>query len=182
MKIHLIKDSHSLYLDRDGIINKKKDNDYVKSWDEFIFIKGSLKAISILSNIFKKIFIVSNQRGIGRGIMTDQDLEIIHDRMMRKIEYEKGRIDKIYYCSDINNSSINRKPNPGMALESKNDFNDIEFNNSFMVGDQLSDIAFGKNLGMKTILIGNLKTNKEDLIPDHKFLTLLDFSKNIITT
>jgi D-glycero-D-manno-heptose 1,7-bisphosphate phosphatase len=181
MKIHLIKDSYSLYLDRDGVINKKKDNDYVKSWDEFIFIEGSLKAISILSNIFKKIFIVSNQRGIGRGIMTDQDIEIIHNKMICEIESKKGRIDKIYYCSDTNNSSINRKPNPGMALDSKNDFNDIEFNNSYMVGDQLSDIEFGRNLGMKTVLIGNLKTNTEDLIPDHNFLTLLDFSKNIIT-
>ena len=77
--------------------------------------------------------------------------------------------------------SINRKPNPGMALDSKIDFNDIDFNKSFMVGDQLSDIEFGKNLGMKTVLIGDLKINKENLIPDHKFSTLLDFSKNIIT-
>ena len=180
MKINLIKNSFSLYLDRDGVINKKKDNDYVKSWDEFFFIEGSLKAISILSNIFKNIFIVTNQRGIGRGIMTDQDLDIIHNKMIGEIESKKGRIDKIYYCSDIDYLSLNRKPNPGMALNSKNDFNDVDFNKSFMVGDQLSDIEFGKNLGMKTILIGNLKINKEDLIPDHKFLTLLDFSKNII--
>ena len=181
MKIHLIKNSFSLYLDRDGVINKNKDNDYVKSWDEFFFIEGSLKAISILSNIFKKIFIVTNQRGIGRGIMTDQDLDIIHNKMIGEIESKKGRIDKIYYCSDIDYLSLNRKPNPGMALNSKNDFSDVEFNKSFMVGDQLSDIEFGKNLGMKTILIGDLKINKENLIPDHKFSTLLDFSKNIIT-
>ena len=180
MKINLIKNSFSLYLDRDGVINKKKDNDYVKSWDEFFFIEGSLKAISILSNIFKKIFIVTNQRGIGRGIMTDQDLDIIHNKMIGEIESKKGRIDKIYYCSDIDYLSLNRKPNPGMALNSKNDFNDVDFSKSFMVGDQLSDIEFGKNLGMKTILIGNLKINKQDLIPDHKFSTLLDFSKNII--
>jgi histidinol-phosphate phosphatase family protein len=181
MKIHLIKNSFSLYLDRDGVINKNKDNDYVKSWDEFFFIEGSLKAISILSNIFKNIFIVTNQRGIGRGIMTDQDLDIIHNKMIGEIESKKGRIDKIYYCSDIDYLSLNRKPNPGMALNSKNDFSDVEFNKSFMVGDQLSDIEFGKNLGMKTILIGDLKMNKENLIPDHKFSTLLDFSKNIIT-
>jgi HAD superfamily hydrolase (TIGR01662 family) len=113
--------------------------------------------------------------------MTDQDLDIIHNKMIGEIEFKKGRIDKIYYCSDIDYLSLNRKPNPGMALNSKNDFSDVEFNKSFMVGDQLSDIEFGKNLGMKTILIGDLKMNKENLIPDHKFSTLLDFSKNIIT-
>ena len=181
MKIDLIKNSFSLYLDRDGVINKKKDNDYVKSWDEFFFIEGSLKAISILSNIFKNIFIVTNQRGIGRGIMSDQDLDIIHNKMMNEIKYKKGRVDKIYYCSDTEYSSINRKPNTGMALKSKNDFNDINFNKSFMIGDQLSDMEFGKNLGMKTVLIGSLKSITGELTPDYKFRSLLDFSKNIIT-
>ena len=91
-----IDETWTLFLDRDGVINKKKDNDYVKSWDEFFFIEGSLKAISILSNIFKNIFIVTNQRGIGRGIMSDQDLDIIHNKMMNEIKYKKGRVDKIY--------------------------------------------------------------------------------------
>ena len=181
MKIHLIKNSHNLYLDRDGVINEKIDNDYVKNWDEFIFINESLMAISILSEIFYKIFIVTNQRGIGKGIMTTKDLKLIHDKMISEIESNKGKIDRIYYCSDIEDSSFNRKPNPGMALNSKNDFNDIDFNKSFMVGDQLSDIEFGKNLGMKTVLIGSLNQISDDLIPDFKFQSLLDFSRNIIT-
>lgn len=181
MRISLTKNSFSLYIDRDGVINQKRENDYVKSWDEFIFIKGSLEALSILSNFFNKIFIVTNQRGIGRGIMTVNDLNIIHAKMITQIEFMKGRVDKIYYCSDIEDSSFNRKPNPGMALNSKNDFNDIDFNKSFMVGDQLSDIEFGKNLGMKTVLIASLNTKMNDLVPDYKFQSLLDFSKNIIT-
>ena len=181
MKIHLIKNSHNLYLDRDGVINEKIDNDYVKNWDEFIFINESLIAISILSEIFNKIFIVTNQRGIGKGIMTTKDLKLIHDKMISEIESNKGKIDRIYFCSDIQDSSFNRKPNPGMALNSKNDFNDIDFNKSFMVGDQLSDIKFGKNLGMKTVLIGSLNPISDDLIPDFKFQSLLDFSKNIIS-
>ena len=86
MKIHLIKNSHNLYLDRDGVINEKIDNDYVKNWDEFIFINESLMAISILSEIFNKIFIVTNQRGIGKGIMTTKDLKLIHDKMMTSKE------------------------------------------------------------------------------------------------
>ena len=68
-----------------------------------------------------------------------------------------------------------------MALKSKNDFNDINFNKSFMIGDQLSDMEFGKNLGMKTVLIGSLKSITGELTPDYKFKSLLDFSKNIIT-
>ena len=109
MKIHLIKNSHNLYLDRDGVINEKIDNDYVKNWDEFIFINESLIAISILSEIFNKIFIVTNQRGIGKGIMTTKDLKLIHDKMISEIESNKGKIDRIYYCPDIEDSSFNRK-------------------------------------------------------------------------
>ena len=179
MKIHLIKNSFNLYLDRDGVINHKIENNYVKNWDDFIFINGSLTAISILSKIFNKIFIVTNQRGIGKGIMTREDLKLIHKKMLLEIESSKGRIDRIYYCSDIDESSFNRKPNPGMALRSKNDFNDIDFNKSFMVGDQLSDIEFGKNLGMKTVLIKKSKIIMGDVVPDYKYESLLDFSNNI---
>ena len=99
--------------------------------------------------------------------------------MLLEIESSKGRIDRIYYCPDIAESSFNRKPNPGMALRSKNDFNDIDFNKSFMVGDQLSDIEFGKNLGMKTVLIKKSKIIMGNVVPDYKYESLLDFSKDI---
>jgi len=146
---------NTLFLDRDGVINRHRPNDYVKNWDEFEFLPGVLDAFIILASYFKHILVVTNQRGVGKGLMTVDDLNQIHQRMVSKIEAYGGRIDKIYYCTDINNDSVNRKPNPGMAFQAKMDFPDIDFNRSIMIGDSLSDAEFGNNLGMKTILISD---------------------------
>ena len=100
MKIKLDK-SWTLFLDRDGVINKKIKNNYVKTLGEFSFIEESVKSITLLSKIFGKIIVVTNQRGVGRGIMTEFDLMMIHKCMKNEIKMESGRIDKIYYCTDV---------------------------------------------------------------------------------
>ena len=150
-----VDSSWTLFLDRDGVINKKIENNYVKSWKEFEFICGSLEAIGNLSKKFGKIILVTNQRGIGKGIMEESDLFFIHDKMLSEIKKNHGRIDKIYFCADISEKSQNRKPNIGMALMAKKDYPEIDFNKSVIIGDSESDIQFGKRLGMKTILIQN---------------------------
>lgn len=180
MKIEIIRNSFSLYLDRDGVINKKKENDYIKEWSEFKFTEGALIAISILSKIFNKIIIVTNQRGIGKGVMSENDLNEIHKKMIKKIESHNGRIDGIYFCADLEDNSYCRKPNPGMAYDSKKDFYDINFNKSFMVGDQFSDVEFGHRLGMKTVLITSKKKITGSQVPHYTFKSLLDFSKSIL--
>jgi len=156
-----IDKSWTLFLDRDGVINYKIENDYVKNWSQFKFLPDALKAIRVLSKIFGKIIIVTNQRGIGRELMTKEDLREIHRKMLIEISKSGGRIDKIYYCPcNIDDNSRCRKPNTGMALQSKKDFPEIDFSKSIMIGDSLSDMEFGKKLGMLTILISeNLKHN-----------------------
>jgi D-glycero-D-manno-heptose 1,7-bisphosphate phosphatase len=144
----------TLFLDRDGVINKKIDNDYVKDWNDFSFLYGSIEGIKILSNIFGKLIIVTNQRGVGKGLMTEEVLVSIHKRMVNEIIINGGKIDAIYYCTDESDFSIRRKPNIGMAIDAKNDFPDIDFEKSIMVGDSLSDYMFGQHLGMKSIHIG----------------------------
>lgn len=144
-----------LFLDRDGVINTERPNDYVKNVDEFVFIEESLDAIARLSCQFDRIFIITNQRGIGRRIFSEDDLENIHRHMIQEIEKAGGRIDRIYYCTDINESSINRKPNIGMAFRAQNDFPEINFAQSVFVGNSQSDIIFGNKLGMFTVLVGN---------------------------
>lgn len=150
----------TLFLDRDGVINVHRINDYVKSWDEFEFLPGVLEAFPLFSKYFKHIIVVTNQRGIGKGLMTEEILLDIHHRMQVEIENRGGRIDKIYYCTDLSNESKNRKPNSGMALQAKKDFPDIEFEKSIMVGDSQLDMEFGNRLGMKTIFID--KKNQSD--------------------
>lgn len=152
-----------LFLDRDGVINVERPNDYVKNISEFIFIEDTLKALSILSRKFKYIFIVTNQRGIGRNIMTIDDLNKIHGYMLAEIEKGGGRIDNIYYCTDLDSASINRKPNTGMAFQAQLDYPEVEFSKSVMVGNSRSDIEFGNKLGMYTVLVGH-KYDKGDKI------------------
>lgn len=146
--------SWSLFLDRDGVINKKLPGDYVKNWGEFEFLPGVPEAIEQLTGIFGKLFVATNQQGIGKGIMTETELDILHDQMMDEVRYAGGKIDKIYYSPyREEEKSVFRKPNIGMARKAKIDFPVIEFSKSIMVGDSLSDMEFGKNAGMITVFI-----------------------------
>jgi D-glycero-D-manno-heptose 1,7-bisphosphate phosphatase len=173
----------TLFLDRDGVINERIPGDYVKKWDDFHFLPGTLDALGIFNQFFSKIFIVTNQAGIEKELYSHEDLAAIHEQMMEYITFSGGRIDEIYYCpykADLN--PLCRKPNPGMALEAKRDFPDILFHKSLMVGDSTSDIAFGNRMGMKTILIGNRSDHnflERDTIPDSRLDSLKDVASYV---
>ncbi|WP_336514303.1 HAD-IIIA family hydrolase [Pollutibacter soli] len=143
----------SLFLDRDGVINIEKEDDYVRNSSEFRFCFNAPKAIGQLTAMFGRIFIVTNQRGVSKGLMTENDLIEIHQGMLKEIQMEGGSIDRIYYCIDLESTSPNRKPNPGMGLQAVADFPAVDFNKSIMVGNAMSDMEFGKNLHMLTIFI-----------------------------
>ncbi|MDR0429448.1 MAG: HAD-IIIA family hydrolase [Tannerellaceae bacterium] len=159
-----IKRYNTLFLDRDGVINIQRKEDYVKSIEEFIFIEGVFEALSILSAQFAHIVIVTNQRGVGKGVMSLQQLEAIHTHMQNEISARNGKIDKIYFCTDTGEHSLNRKPNIGMALQAQREFPDINFSDSIMAGDSLSDMQFANNAGIPAVLIGN-KYKPEDIEP-----------------
>ena len=101
----------TLFLYRDGVINKLRPNDYVKTWEEFEFLPDVLDSFPILANHFEKIIIISNQRGVGRGLMKEATLKDLHNKMCHKIIKNGGRIDKIYYCTATQVNAPNRKPN-----------------------------------------------------------------------
>lgn len=145
----------TLFLDRDGVINVERKDDYVKNISEFIFEDHACEAIAILSRLFDKIFIVTNQRGVGRGIMSVKDVESVHNYMLEQIKIKGGSVTSIYTCFDIDSSSINRKPNVGMAFKAIRDFPNTNFLSSILVGNSRSDIEFGKKLNMYTVLVGS---------------------------
>ncbi|MFK7920511.1 MAG: D-glycero-alpha-D-manno-heptose-1,7-bisphosphate 7-phosphatase [Bacteroidia bacterium] len=149
--------SWTLFIDRDGVINQKRDNDYVKRWEEFIFIAGSLAALNHFRQLFGRMLIVTNQRGIDRGLMTEEDLSIIHQKMLAEIANQGAQIDQVYYCPHHpeNDHRAWRKPQIGMALQAKKDFPEIDFQRSIMIGDAWSDMEFGRNAGMHTIWISS---------------------------
>lgn len=180
-----LKDLHidktwTLFLDRDGVINKKLDNDYVKHTSEFEFIDGTLNALRMLSPLFQTIVIVTNQQCIGKRIIFPEDLELIHKNMLYEITYLKGRIDKIYYSPYLaSENHPTRKPSIGMALKAKEDFPHIDFSKSIVVGDSISDMEFGRNAGMKTVYIS--EEAKEDPRIDFNFKSLIYFAHTLTT-
>ena len=159
----------AIFLDRDGVINKKApEGDYVKNWDEFQFLPGVKEAIRKLNEKGFLVIVVSNQRGIAKGVMTEDDLKKIHARMKEELRKERAVIDGIYYCPhDIEDHCGCRKPEPGMLLKAARE-HDIDLDQSWMIGDNESDIEAGKRAGCKTILIGSspLNDTSEGIEPD----------------
>jgi D-glycero-D-manno-heptose 1,7-bisphosphate phosphatase len=146
----------TLFLDRDGVINVKLDGQYVKNSDEFEFMIGAETAISKLSKIFNRILIVTNQQGIAKGIMSDNDLGVLHKYMLFELNRNGGVIDKIYYCPHLAAENCNcRKPNPGMIQQAMIDFPEIKVEDSYLIGDSDTDIIAGSKMGLITVKVDN---------------------------
>ena len=160
-----IDKSWTLFLDRDGVINQKIENSYVLKWEDFRFIEGVKQAFMRFAGIFGRIIVVTNQQCIGKGIINALEIEVIHDKMRNEIAISGGRIDKVYYSPEVEGAqkkNSSRKPATGMAYMAKNDFPEVDFGKSVMAGDSVSDMMFGKNLGMVNVLItGNKKVDDE---------------------
>ncbi len=174
--------SWSLFLDRDGVINERIPNDYVKKVEEFVFNPGATEAIARFNHIFGKVFVVTNQQGIGKGQMTHDQLDQVHRHMVSHIEGAGGRIDKIYYCPFLaKDHPFCRKPQVGMGLQARKDFPEVSLKRSVMAGDTLNDMVFGRRLGMATVLIGSdhrLPAKFPELI-DYHYENLYEFSRNL---
>ena len=139
-----------LFLDRDGILNKHLPGDYVRNWNMWEWLPGVLDAMPLLAKRYQRIFIVTNQQGVGKGLMTEADLEDVHRHMLADIEAAGGRIDKVYVCTELESAhSPNRKPEIGMALQAKIDFPEVDFHRSVMVGDSKSDELFAQRSRMR---------------------------------
>jgi len=146
----------TLFLDRDGVINVKLDGQYVKNPDDFEFMIGAKAAISKLSKIFNRILIVTNQQGIEKGIMSDNDLCVLHEYMLSELKKNGGVVDKIYYCPHLAAENCNcRKPNPGMIQQALIDFPDIKVEDSYLIGDSDTDIIAGSKMGLITVKVDN---------------------------
>lgn len=161
LDLEVIDHQWTLFLDRDGVINVDKDGSYIFNTSEFIFMEGAPALFKELANRFGKIVIVTNQRGVGRGLMTEQALTEIHEKMVNEINAAGGRIDAIYYCTSTDNKDGHRKPNPGMARDAAMDFPDIDLSKALIVGNNLSDMRFGRNAGIYTVFVKTTRPNQE---------------------
>jgi histidinol-phosphate phosphatase family protein len=170
---------NTLFLDRDGVINVHRPDDYVKSVDEFVFIDGVQEALRIFSCLFKHIVVVTNQRGVEKGLISRQDMDAIHHYMLETVSANGGRIDRVYVSTALDDSHPDRKPNPGMAFQARQDFPDMDFANSWMAGDSDSDMLFARNVGIPAVLIGNkyIPPKDDDLLIQAHYPDLIGFAK-----
>ncbi len=183
MNLLQIDKSWTLFLDRDGVINEEKKDSYVLHRGEFIFYEQVQQALKILADVFGTIVMVTNQKGVGKGLMTLTDLEDVHLYMQDSITVQGGRIDTIFFCTDLDDNSPDRKPNHGMAIQAKALYPQIDFSKTIMVGNKLSDMQFGRNAGMFTVYLAT--TNPEVSLPhkllDARFETLYQFASQLKT-
>jgi D-glycero-D-manno-heptose 1,7-bisphosphate phosphatase len=143
---------HAIFLDRDGVICENR-SDHVKTWQEFQFIPGAKSSLVALSKLGLPIIVVTNQAAINRGLASAKVVEEIHNQMVREIEAEGGRIDRVIYCPHRPDEICNcRKPEPGMLLEAAKDL-DLDLTRSYMIGDAVTDLVAGQQVGCQTFLV-----------------------------
>lgn len=143
-----------VFLDRDGVINRKApEGEYISQWENFHVLPGVEQAIAHLNARGYKVLVVSNQRGIALGRYRHEDVKHIHEKLQAHLQSSGAQIDAIYYCPHDKDTCNCRKPQPGLFLRAFQDFPDANPENSVIIGDSLSDIEAGKNLGMTTIFL-----------------------------
>jgi histidinol-phosphate phosphatase family protein len=145
----------AVFLDRDGVINADR-SDFVKSWDEFVFLPTVLDALVALAKTPYKIVVVTNQSGVGRGLITELVLQDMHTRMIEQVGASGGRIDAIYYCPHVPGEGCScRKPEPGLFFEAAEQLC-IDLASSWAIGDGSRDIQAANRAGVRAILLNRV--------------------------
>ena len=167
------------FLDRDGVINRKAaEGKYVISWHDMEILPGVGEGIRLLNHAGFRVIVVSNQRCVAKGLITETKLAGLHQRMSDAIALDCGKIDAIYYCPhDIQQRCRGRKPEPGMLLYAAREHN-LDLTASWMIGDSGADVQAGRRAGCRTVLLAlaRARRNSADIIAGN----LLDAAKRII--
>lgn len=144
----------TVFVDRDGVLNEKMpEGSYVTSWSGFKVLPGVVESIGRLNRARMRVLVVSNQRSVALGLCTAEDVERIHAAFQRLLEEQGARIDGFYFCPHDKGQCDCRKPLRGMFDKALADSPGIDAGASAMIGDSLSDIEFGRGLGMYTVLV-----------------------------
>jgi histidinol-phosphate phosphatase family protein len=148
-----------VFLDRDGVINKYPgDYEYIKSLEEFIFLPGAKPALKALTGNKIKLFVVSNQAGVSKGIYSHAELDRITEYMLKELGDAGVEIEQVMYCIHKEEENCKcRKPKAGMVEDAlaglKESGYEVDLMNSYFIGDSIRDIETGKSVGLQTILV-----------------------------
>jgi D-glycero-D-manno-heptose 1,7-bisphosphate phosphatase len=157
----------AVFLDRDGVTNRKApDGQYVTRWEDFHLLPGATEGVAQLNRAGFCVVIVTNQRCVAKGLLTEAELEILHGRMIDQLARGGATIDAIYYCPhELEPPCRCRKPAPGMLLEAARSRN-LDLAASWIIGDSDSDIQAGKNAGCRTAWLSG--RNRSAMQPENK--------------
>ena len=144
----------TVFLDRDGVLNEKlPEGQYVTSWDEFHLLPGVPQAIAQLNRAGLRVVVVSNQRGVSLGLYSASDVRTMAANLQLVLREAGAHLDGFYFCPHDKQECDCRKPLPGLFHQAVAEFPSITAETSVIVGDSLSDIEFGRRLGMLTLFI-----------------------------
>ena len=147
----------AVFLDRDGVINKER-KDYVKSIEEFQILNNIPKSIKMLKEKGFLVIVITNQSAINRGLITIETLNEIHNYLQNFLKENNTSIDDFYFCPHRPDENCKcRKPNPGMLIKAAQEHN-IDMNQSFMIGNSLTDVQAAQKAGCKGILLNQNQT------------------------
>ncbi len=142
----------TVFLDRDGTINvKAPEGSYVTSPEQFVLLPGAAQAIRQLNEAHVRVVVVTNQRGISRGLMSQADLSRIHARMSQELASEGAWVDAIYACPHGHGECDCRKPATGLIDQAIRDFPQIRRETAAVIGDAPGDVELGLRAGMRPI-------------------------------
>ncbi|MFE4467538.1 D-glycero-alpha-D-manno-heptose-1,7-bisphosphate 7-phosphatase [Leifsonia sp. NPDC056824] len=177
-----------LFLDRDGVINRRIAGDYVRTTRQWEYLPGAIQALRLLSEWAPRIVIVTNQRGVGRGLVSPEDLDSVHARLLDDVATAGARVDAIRVCPHLETDECScRKPLPGLALSWLAVNREVNPARSVMVGDSPSDMGMAENLAAATggcvrVLIDDRSDPAlTGVDTDFRFPTLLDYARNVST-
>jgi len=140
-------------LDRDGVINERVMGGYVTSWEQFAFLPGALEGLRRLTQCGYIPIVVSNQAGVGKGLLSRETLDEITRRLLAQVEAAGGRLGGVYYCPHRDEDGCAcRKPKPGLLFEAQKDHG-FDFTETFLVGDSRSDLLAAQAVGCPAILV-----------------------------
>ncbi len=160
----------AVFLDRDGVINRHIPDDYVRTWDDFHFLPGALEGLAVLAERAEHVVVVTNQQGVGKGLMTEEALVEIHQRMVAEVQAHGGRIDDVMVCPHLVSMGCTcRKPRPGLVLDWLGRHPEITSRHCLMIGDSASDMELAEAWPggrARSVLISDSleRTSRADLV------------------